>query len=272
MSVQFYPNGIGGTAPGDSLDLARPLQTTGNVWYVSSLVGIDAATPAGQNREKPLATLAQAVTNALDDDIIVFLPGHTQTLVAVQVLAKRLTLIGEGTTAGKPAVSFLINNAASSAISMIATNCELRNIYFPPSVQLNTTERVVIGATDCVVKGCYFECGATDNAAALGIVSARPRVEDTTFISTATLSTAQPKMAILGAAAIVDFVINNVTVSAGTVGFSNYAAIDVSGFAATRVKWQNMNLLLGSDVAMGAAATGRVNVQLATGGSRVSWG
>jgi len=247
---------------------------TGNVWYVSSLIGTDAASPAGQNREKPLATIAQAITNSADDDIIVFLAGHTQTLVAPAVLNKRLTLIGEGTTSGKPAVSFLINNPNSTVIVMSSVGCEIRNIYFPPSVQANTVDRVAITGTDCVVRGCYFECGATDNAAALAVAASRARVDTSTFISIATATGAQPKMAITVPATVtaVGFTMESVVVSAGTVGFSNYAAIDMTpAVSVTQVKWQGLSLLLGADVAMGPGATGRVNVQLATGGSRVSW-
>jgi hypothetical protein len=273
MTVQYYPNGIGGTV-GDSLDTCRPLQTSGNVWYVSSVIGTDAAGPAGQNREKPLATLAQAVTNSADDDIIVFLQGHTQTLTVAQPIAKRLTLIGEGTTAGKPGVSFIGNSAAQNLLSVTASNVELRNIYFPPNAQNNTVPRVLSSNTDFLMRGCYVECGATDRATAVSCSASRPRFESSLFISTATLTTAQPTMAIQAEAgsAIVGLIMKDVVVSAGTVGFSNYAAVDFSAAASfTQMKIEGLSLLLGADMAILAAGTGRVNVQLATGGSRVQW-
>lgn len=272
MSVQFYPNGIGGTV-GDSLDTCKPLLTTGNVWYVNSVGGVDAAAPAGQNREKPLATLAQAVTNALDDDIIVFLQGHTQTLLAGQAVAKRLTFIGEGTTAGKPGVSF-IAGAAITIFSITAAAVELRNIYFPPSNVANTNPRVLYNsATDGVIRGCYFECGATDTSSALriGNGSARMRLESNTFISTATSVTAQPTCAIDGSGALVGLNIKDLVVSSGTVGFSNYAAVDFSFTVTSQLKAEGISLLLGADMALGTSTTGRCNVQLATGGSRVQW-
>ena len=274
MSVQNYPNGIGGSAPGDSLDLARPLSTTGNIWYVSSLIGTDAASPAGQNREKPLATIAQAVTNAADDDIIVFLPGHTQTLTANQAIAKRLTLVGEGTTSGKPSVTFRID-MSNYGFTLSGSGIELRNMYFPACLQNNVIGKISITGTDASVLGCYFECGDTDKSPAVTIAGGadRPRIERSTFISTATLTSAQPQSAISGAVGtVVGLVMNSVVVSAGTVGFSNYSAIDLSTATFTRVKIEALSLLLGADMALGAGGTGRVNVQLATGGSRVSWG
>lgn len=271
MSVQYYPNGIGGTV-GDSLDTCKPLQTSGNVWYVSSLIGTDAASPAGQNREKPLATLAQAVTNAVDDDIIVLLQGHTQTLVATQAIAKSVTLIGEGTTAGKPAVSFLMNAAATPMFNPTVNAVEFRNLYFPPNLQANTGSKISFGAgaTDCLIKGCYFEQGATDTGAAVSLSGTRPRIESSTFISVAISTSAQPLMAIKTTGVLVGVTLKDVVVSGGTVGFSNYAAIDFSAAGLVLMRVENLNLLLGADANFGTA-TGRANVQLSTGGSRVAW-
>jgi hypothetical protein len=273
MTVQYYPNGIGGTAPGDSLDLARPLMTTGNVWYVSSLIGTDAATPAGQNREKPLATIAQAVTNSASGDIIVFLPGHTQTLTGVQVFNKRLTLVGEGTSNGKPSVSFRMNAAATTLFNPSSDGVEFRNIYFPPSAQANTAAKIGPngGVADILVRGCYFEQGATDTGPGLSVNGSRYRIEDTTFISTATLSSAQPLAAIVGGGTVAGCTIRSTVVSAGTVGFSNFSAVDLSGATVTNLDAEGLSLLLGADMALAASATGRVNIQLATGGSRVTW-
>jgi len=271
MTIQFYPNGIGGTAPGDSLDLARPLLTSGNIWYVSSLIGTDAASPAGQNREKPLATVAQAITNAADEDIVVFLPGHTQTLTAVQNVAKALTFVGEGTTAGKPAVQFLMNAAAATIFNVTATAAEFRNIYFPPNLQANASPKMVLGS-EGVVRGCYFEQGATDTGAGLNVTGNRCRIESTTFISVATSTAAQPNCAIRGIGPLITaMVLKDVVVSAGTVGYSTYAAIDFAGIAVTRLRVEGLSLLLGADADFGIGTTGRVNVQLSTGGSRVIW-
>lgn len=274
MTVQYYPNGIGGTAPGDSLDLARPLMTTGNIWYVSSLIGTDAVSPAGQNREKPLATVAQAITNALDDDIVVFLPGHTQTLTALQSVAKSLTFVGEGTVGGKPAVSFLMNAANQPIFTVSVAGVEFRNLYFPPNVQANSAVKITYsaGGSDAVIRGCLFECGATDLDAALSFLGSRMRIESSTFVSVATLLTAQPFAAMRASGAITGVTIRDVVVSAGTVGFSNYAAISFASASISLLRVEGLSLLLGADANFGAGTiTGRVNVQLATGGSRVAW-
>jgi len=274
MSIQYYPNGIGGYPPGDFLDTCKPLLTSGNVWYVSSLIGTDAVSPAGQNREKPLKTLANAVASAAEGDIIVFLPGHTETLTLAQTIGRSLTLIGEGVIDGKPAVSFKGNSAAATLISAISTGIEFRNLYFPPNLVNNTAPRILAGADDFVMRGCYVDCGATDQAAAVRFSGNRFTLDKSTFISTATLTSAQPKLAIeAGTGAVIEGVLmTDVEVSAGTVGFSNYAAVDLTKAGVlTRLQVEGMSLLLGADMAIHPFATGRVNVQLATGGSRVSW-
>jgi hypothetical protein len=273
MTTKIYPNGIGGTL-GDQLDTCRPLWSSGSVWYVSSLTGTDGASPAGQNREKPLATLAQAQTNAADGDFVVFLQGHTQTLGAGLIISKRLTLMGEGFVGGKPGASFLINNASQTMFDITAPNVELRNIYFPPCVQSNTGVKVDFdGGANGRVIGCYFEAGANDKSAQLEIDPGADglQISGCTFISVAPTVTAQPAAAIQSTGAINDLEIADTVISSGTSGWSNYWAIDLAIGTALRTKISNLSLLLGSDVRMGANATGRVNVQLATGGSRIDW-
>lgn len=271
MSSKFYPNGAGGTL-GDQLDTCRPLITSGNVWYVSSLIGTDAASPAGQNREKPLATIAQAVTNAADEDIIVFLQGHTESLTAAQNIAKRLQLVGEGTVSGKPGVTFNTNSAAGNLFTTSALSIEFRNIYFPEATQTNTAAKIAVGAAFCRFVGCYFELGAKDTGVGVSVAADGTRFDNCTFISTATLRTAQPLVAIKSVGVSIDNVeMNGVVVSAGTVGFSNYSAVDfTSASTLLRIKALGISLLLGADMDLPAAWKGNVNVQLATGGSRVN--
>src|SRR6188768_1687921 len=68
------------------------------------------------------------------------LPGHTETLAVTQNISKRLTLIGEGVVAGKPAVSFVGNMPATALLTLNSVGVELRNIYFPENTQANTAE------------------------------------------------------------------------------------------------------------------------------------
>ncbi len=274
MSI-LYPNGIGAST-GDSLVLSKPLLTSGNVWYVDSATGTDAVSPAGRNREKPLATLAQAVTNSADDDIIVFLDGHAQTLTAVQVISKRLTLVGEGSSAGVPTVTFTNNQASTGGLfTASGASLQFRNIKFAKSIETsgNATARVTCSAAGVHFKGCYFECGPYDNGPAVLLAAGADNAtfDNCAFISTATLLTAQPESALKSSAAIAGLTIQNTSFSAGTVGFSNYYAVDLSGGAVTLMRCEGVSLLLGSDVFLHASSTGYFNPQLSTGGSRIAW-
>lgn len=269
--ANIYPNGAGG-GTGDIWSTCSPLYASGVVWYVQSTTGTDAASPAGRNREKPLATLAQAITNASDNDVIVLLQAHTETKVATFTVSKKLTIVGEGSSSGVPTVT-LICGFVGSLFTITAANVELRNIKIPTSSVANSTTRITNDQTDFVMDGCYVECGANDTAAALTLAAGadRARIRNTTFISTATLTSAQPESAIKVAAAISDLELEGLTLSAGTVGFSNYFALDASAAAVTRIRARGVSLLLGADMKLHASSTGRVNVQTTTGGSRVEW-
>src|SRR3990167_2596096 len=258
--ANLYPNGAGGTT-GDTWATCEPLYMSGAIWYVHSSTGTDAAAPAGKNREKPLATLAQAVTNAADNDVIVFLSGHAETLTSAQTISEKLTLAGEGSSSGVPTVVFT-GGANAALFTISGTNVELRNIKIAASTVANSTSRATVTGVGFVMDGCYVECGANDTAAAftLGSGADQALLRNTTFISTATLTSAQPESALKSSAAIADLTLEGVTFSAGTVGFSNYFAWDSWAAAVTRVKALDLSLLLGADVKLHASSTGRVNV------------
>lgn len=275
MTTKLYPNGLGG-AIGDVLATCKPLWTSGNAWYVSSLSGIDAGGTAGQNRERPLATIQQAITNASDDDIIVCLAGHSQVgLTSAVAVGKRLTIVGEGTASGKPSVTFNTNTASAiNAFSVTATNVEFRNIYFPTNITANAGAKILVSGTVSRFRtvGCYFETTANEsNALVLSNGADQARIESCTFISTAGSLANQPGAALFGAGAtLADLEITGSVFSGGAFGFFG-AAIDLSGVTVSRLKGLSVSLLLGADAKLGSASTGYFNVQTSTGGSRVDW-
>ncbi len=266
-----YPNGIGAPV-GDSLVTCSPLTTSGSVWYVDSETGVDNASPAGRNREKPLATLQQAITNASAGDIISCLAGHTQSVSSAINISKTLTIVGEGSVAGVPAVSFS-GTGAAVVFSVGAVSCEIRNIMFAASTGGSAQPRIDVVSVDCLVDGCYFECSALDNNAAIRIVSGAhgTRIRNTTILSTSISSASQPATGILITGAVDDLALEGVVLDAGTVGFSNFYALDGNGAAVTRLVGQDISLLRGADIRLDPATTGRLNIQTATGGSRVEW-
>ena len=272
-----YPNGCG-QALGDYLATTKPLQASGNIWYVSSLIGTDAAAPAGKNDAKPLATLKQGITNSADGDIIVLMSGHTETSTADAdwLVTKRIAIIGAGSSAGLPTVKLTAGNvgAAGGPLNLNTLGSQCRNIWFTTRAVANTGARVKISADFCKIYGCYWECAATDTGPGLSIGSAEVmNIENCTFVSTATLTSAQPESAIKVTSSIGTgyLRLNNCIFYGGTVGFSNPYAFDVGAQSITQLEAEAISLLRGADMKLGVSSTGWINVVDSTGGSRVDW-
>lgn len=268
--MRFFPNGIGGSL-GDQLVTTSPLYIAGDVWYVHAPTGTDAVTPAGKNREKPLATLAQAHTNAANGDVIVFLDGHTQTLTAAQTISKSVTLVGEGQASGKPTVKFTNNQAAGEMFNVTGTSVSLRNIWIEENLAATASARIIVAGVGFEMIGCYVECGANDQGTGVQIDASRALFRNCTFISTATSTAGQPGSAAqVRTVSLTDITFEGCTFSDGTVGFSGVYALDASEPVA-RLRGENVSLLLGADAIMGVGTTGYFIVTNSTGGGRVDW-
>lgn len=270
MSI-IYPNGAGDTL-GDQLVTCKPLYSSGSIWYVNSAGGVDGGGTAGRNREKPLATLAQAVTNSADNDIIELMSGHTETPAVGQTIAKKLIIVGGGSSNGKPTVKMGNSGVGITRYTVTATNVEFRNIWFLASTGANANG-ILVSAALFRCKGCYFELTQNDNyGLALAAGGDSARVVNTTFISTATLVSAQAIGAMRTNATVSDLELDGVTFSSGTVGFSDPYAFNSSGNIINRLKAENVQLLLGADlIANAATTTGFVNPQLSTSGARIDF-
>lgn len=268
-SPNNYSGGIGGSS-GDELATAPTLQMSGTTWYVSSLTGANAASPAGKDRIKPLATLAQAVTNSAAGDIICLLSGHTETLTASQTISKAgLSIISEGAAGSTNAARFTCNGAVVM-LDITAAGVWLGGIYFAASSTAPTPARVRIAGASSMVRGCYFECGASDTVPALQYVTGAgtATVRDTTFVSTATLVTAQPHSAINVLNAMSDLTLERVTFSGGVTGWSNQFAFDAAA-AVTRLTVTATDLLLDSDMTVATASVYKVGIRNKSGSARV---
>lgn len=270
MALKSYPAGYGEPA-GDTLLQAKPLLTTGDVWYVLSTTGVDAAAPAGKQRLKPLATVGQAVTNSADGDDIVLMAGHTETRTTALAVNKRVRIIGGGSGAARPRLT--LNSAGSIQINITVSRVQLRNLFITVNQQANPNARITVAASDCRIKDCYIECGATDTQAAIDLVTGgdRCRIDGTTIISVATLITAQPVGAIRLVNALTDLVTDGLIVDGGTVGWSTQFAVDLSAAIITNLVMENTSLLRDSDIGLNASTTpALVHVGTSSGSVRVA--
>lgn len=273
MSV-IYPNGAGDTL-GNQLVTCRPLYMSGSIYYVNSNGGVDAAGQAGRNREKPLATLAQALTNSADNDIIELMSGHTETSPGPWTVAKKVVIVGGGSAGGKPTVKLNGSGAGTGVrINCTVDNVEIRNIWFPAATGgLATSIGIVFNGLLSRVKDCYFELGASDSSGVRYASAANTgRITNTTFISVATLVAQQPTDAVEFLGNVSDLELDGVVFNAGTVGFSTPQAFNSAGNQLLRLKAENISLLNGADWTSAiAGTTGWLNPQLSTGGSRVDF-
>lgn len=274
--MRLWPNGLAEIL-GDTLAIGEPLYVSGDVWFVNSATGTDAASPAGKDKEKPLAGLAQAITNAAAGDLILLAAGHTQTLTAAIAVSKQLFIVGGGSSGGSPTVSFTMNSSAADTFTISAAGCDIRNIKFPESSQTNAgtsgAKVVVSNVAGTRIVGCRFEMGAKDNYAGVMLVTsgADTRLSDCTFISTATSTATRPSRGVnTNSLALSDFEVTNCVFSDGTVGFAN-GAFDGSGGIMTRFRGINNSLLLGADMKMNSSSTGYLVGTTTTGAARVDW-
>lgn len=270
--MAVYPNGAGESL-GDTLATCRPLHASSVIWYVNSSTGTDAGTPAGQNATRPLATLDQAITNAADHDIIILQSGHSETRTSALTLSKKLTIVGSGSSGGQPTVKLYNNHGSNGLLTVSGADVQLRNIWFEENMQANSTARITVTGARFKMVGCYVQCNGNDTGAAVTLGSGADSAEfvNCTFISTATSTSSQPAAAIASSAALTCLRMSGCIFSGGTVGFSNYYALDLDAAAITRFEGESISLLLGADVSLHASTVGWLNVQTFTGGSRVAW-
>lgn len=267
-SPNLYPNGIGG-ASGATLATAAPLYASGNVWYVGPS-GSDAGGSRGQDRLRPLATLAQAITNASAGDIIALLSSHTQTIGSSQTIGKAgLTIISEGTGSSRATFTRSFDGVM---FDITAAGVRLVNVYFNDSTLTSTAARVKSASTSTLVSGCYFESGANDTGPALEFVTGagQGRIYDTTFISVATSVASQPESAVKVTNAMSDLDMELVRFDGGSTGWSNQFAFNGAA-AITRLQALNIDMLNDSDATMATGTTGFWVVRNKSGSARVVW-
>lgn len=247
-SPNYYQNGFGGTT-GDNVAVRKPtiMLNGGHAWYVSS-TGTDAASPAGREREKPLKTTGQAVTNAVAGDTIIYLPNFTETITVSVAINKALTIVSEGTGSSR---AKLTCGGAIAMLNITATGTSLNNIYFPASTAVNTC-RVQFNAAGIVSDNCYFECGANDTASSFIFAAAASscQLTNATFVATAS----QPAVAISVPSALAGLFLENITLDGGSFGFSDFA-FKAAG-ALTALYADNISQLNNADVSLAAGCSG----------------
>lgn len=152
-------NGFVASTSGADSFIYNDMIITGGVIWVDSVNGSDSNSGS---EVAPLATIAQAVTNATANtgDIIIVKSGHTETLTTAITMSKAgLKIFGVGSGSSAPNITV---GAAIDGFDITADDCEINNIYFPIGTTATNTSRINIGADRARIKGCTFLCGQYD--------------------------------------------------------------------------------------------------------------
>ena len=136
---------------------------TGEVWYVNS--GSTTATDGlglGTSPLTPFATVDFAVGQATanNDDLIIVMPGHTETIATNSAWAMDkagISVVGLGLGTLRPTFTM---TATASVVLMTAADCAIKNILFVAATA-DHTNSIAISATDCQVIDCEFRHGSS---------------------------------------------------------------------------------------------------------------
>lgn len=153
-----YPNRFlnGVTIGGLPITLTNP----GNVYFVNSSSVLPDKGITGSNGNKgsylqPFATVDYAIgrCKASRGDIIMVMPGHTETISAAAGVAldvAGVAIIGLGTGSLRPTFNF---TATASTFTVSAANSVIKNCLFTGGVDA-VVSPIVVSAADCVLDSC----------------------------------------------------------------------------------------------------------------------
>jgi hypothetical protein len=264
----LYQNGTGESL-GERMATAKPLWSSGTIWYVSSNGGIDGG--GGHDRERPLATLGQAITNAVDGDMIVLMPGHTETIAAL-VPTKSLLIVGAGKVGADPSVVLDCGAAGGLQFTNAASaGSQVRNVRFKSSDPAFASDFVRVGQSAQSVLDCYFEV-APNNAwgSLISAATTGCRFERCKFVSHGTGYDLRPQYGLRTTSLQTDLSIVDCEFDSGAYGFSQRALALLTA-AHVRLRLEGVTLRGGADCEITSTATGWLNVNALSGGSRFTW-
>ena len=167
MGLTNFPNGI--TSFGVPVMGGSGLipATTGTYFFVSSVTGSDAH--SGKSVVEAFGTIDYAIgkCTANKGDVIIVMPGHTETISAaggITADVAGITIVGLGNGGLRPIITF---SATASTFAISAANVTVKNIITTISVD-EVVSMFNISGADCTLDGVDFRpygaLGATGQA------------------------------------------------------------------------------------------------------------
>jgi hypothetical protein len=164
MSLTNFPRGISSMGVPVIGSGARIPFTTGSYWFVSSDTGSNGN--SGKDKDHPFATIDYAIGKCTADkgDVIIVMPGHTETLAAagaIDVDVAGITIVGVGNGTLIPTIT--LGTSTSADIDIDAANVTISGLKFTSAIDsLAVVLDVNVGnftITDCEFNfAATFEC------------------------------------------------------------------------------------------------------------------
>ena len=170
---RYYENGLTTDEVGHTALTASGFMHSGDIYYVdsSNSNASDSAPGEGTIRNRPLATLAQAQTNATasNGDLVVIESGHTETLTSPLVLSKDgIAYLGMGSGDDRALFTLADLVAApyttpANLFDLSGANIWIGNIRWVSTCATSShTEMVQLAAAGQVIDGCSSTQGLQD--------------------------------------------------------------------------------------------------------------
>lgn len=270
--MPVWPDGLDEDT-GDALVTEYPLQTSGEVWYVSSVSGGDSN--AGNDRALPFSTFSAACGVAQYSDIIVLLPDHNEEIDSTVDIPAGVVVVGSGLSGGNPVATFHCAVGSGPALRVADVSVQIRNVKFTTIEAGNAVcVEVANGGNYCTITGCRFEQASSAYGVHVSADVAALRIDGgSTFVSVATSVLARAYYGVfIDTKGPEHLVLNDVVFDAGTAGFLDGYALYAEGAEDMTHFFERVTLLNGADVTIDDGALGVLaEVRPAQGGARVVW-
>ncbi len=182
-SVTNFPFGV--SSFGIPLVGSSPILTTGKIWFVNSVTGIDAP-GRGTSPDTPLKTIAWTVANRVVSgrgDVLLVASGHTEAIgaaAAIACAASDFTIQGLGVGSNRPTLTWGTVNTAT--ITVAGSGVKFVNLVFDLTGFAAVATGFSITGAYTRFEGCRFLIGSAVNQAVLGVTLAAGS-DSTTFLS-----------------------------------------------------------------------------------------
>ena len=154
---------------------AGSLLSVGKTIYVSSTTGSN--DNLGTNPDLPRASIsgAQSVATAAKGDVVVFLPGHTETLTASVTLSKSgVSYLGIGSGTLRPSIT---GNGTIDALSISGASVTISNFQFPAPGTDDQTADINVAAAGVSILNTYH-IGSTTSKNKTDIITVASGADD----------------------------------------------------------------------------------------------